>query len=176
MPKIIDPERSERYKEVSAWVGSRIREARELRGMLGKDLCAQMERSTSWLSFVEQGVNGVNIMDLMLLSEILDYPIEFFLSDSDFTSSFRAPRNDIEWRLVYPGQPERAAAHASIDKVYRNAERVLRAQIKAGITGRKKEKPRASLLSKTLEEKVEDAVGVAEAKCEEAQIQEAVGV
>jgi len=35
--------------------------------------------------------------------------------------------------MMFPGEPERAAAHESIDRIYRNAQRVLSAQIKAGI-------------------------------------------
>jgi len=133
MPKIIDPARSRKYQAISKMVGSRIREAREARELKGQELCQIIGRSTSWLSFVERGTNGVNIMDLMLISEALDLPVEYFLSDNEYVSSFRTPQNADDWRMMFPGEPERAAAHESIDRIYRNAQRVLSAQIKAGI-------------------------------------------
>lgn len=133
MPKIYDEARTKKYRQVAAHVGSRIREARQAKGMEGQELCRAMGRSTSWLSFVEKGVNAVNIMDLMLLSEALEQPVDYFLSDTEHISAFRAPQNAAEWRMMYPGEPERAAAHEAIDSMYRNAQRVLRAQIKAGI-------------------------------------------
>lgn len=34
---------------------------------------------------------------------------------------------------MYPGEPDRATAHESIDRIYRDAQRVLTAQIRAGI-------------------------------------------
>lgn len=58
----------------------------------------------------------------------------FFVSViTEHVSSFRAPANAADWRMMFPGEPDRAAAHEAIDGVYRNAQRVFRAQIKAGI-------------------------------------------
>lgn len=135
MPKIYDEERSRKYKQVAQHVGARIREARTMREMQQKDLCALLARSTSWLSFIEQGVNAPNIMDLMLLSEALELPMDYFLTDNEFVSSFRAPENEADWRMMFPGQPDRAMAHEGIDRIYRNAERVFRAKMKAGVAG-----------------------------------------
>lgn len=133
MPKKYDDIRARKYRQVAAHVGIRIREARNLKGLTGPDLCQMMGRSTSWLSFVEKGQNAVNVMDLLTLSEILEQPFDFFLSDTEHVSSFRAPANTADWRMMFPGEPDRAAAHEAIDGVYRNAQRVFRAQIKAGI-------------------------------------------
>lgn len=73
------------------------------------------------------------IPDLIEIAAILDKPIEYFLSDANIISSFRAPQTPEEWRAMYPGEPDRATAHESIDRIYRDAQRVLTAQIRAGI-------------------------------------------
>ena len=125
MVKLYDEARSRKYRQISQHIGMRIKEARELKGMKGQELCDALERSTSWLSFVEKGINGVNIMDLLLVSEILEQPLEFFLSDRDLVRTNHAPESASDWRSLFPGQPERAAVHHAIDRVFRRADGVV---------------------------------------------------
>lgn len=133
MPYVTDEERNKQKRKVAALIGHRIREGRTKAGLSQVDLIERIGRSPSWISFIEGGQILCTIPDLIEIAAILDKPIEYFLSDANIISSFRAPQTPEEWRAMYPGEPDRATAHESIDRIYRDAQRVLTAQIRAGI-------------------------------------------
>ncbi len=128
MPQRFDERRLTEYRVLSRKVGERIKQARTEDGFTQDDIARQLDRSVSWLSFIEKGTNMPNLMDLIAIANYLGRPIDFFLSDWNVISSFRAPKNSAEWRAMFPGEPDRANAHDSIDRAYRSAGEVMRAR------------------------------------------------
>lgn len=53
--------------------------ARESRGLKQKELAQRLGMSPGWLSRVEGGLRGVQDVQLKKLSEVLDYPVTFFM-------------------------------------------------------------------------------------------------
>lgn len=53
--------------------------ARESRGLTQRELAERLSVSPGWLSRVEGGLRGVQDMKLRQLSEVLDYPVDFFV-------------------------------------------------------------------------------------------------
>ena len=134
VPRIYDEPRMRAYRRMAGRIGARIRTIREQRGVSQRELSIALGRSPSWASQLEAGVNAPNIMDLMMLSDFLETPISYFLSDTGHVTGYLVPQSSADWATMFPGEPERAAAHEAIDRVYRDARQVLRARLAAGIS------------------------------------------
>lgn len=128
MPQRFDERRLSEYRVLSRKVGERIKQARSEDGFTQEDIAKHLDRSVSWLSFIEKGTNMPNLMDLITIANYLGRPIDYFLSDWNVISAFRAPKTAADWRAMFPGEPDRANAHDSIDRAYRSASEVLRAR------------------------------------------------
>lgn len=133
MPVRFDEARLKEYRALSRKVGERIKEARLADGSTQDDIASSLGRSVSWLSFIERGTNMPNILDLVTISRFLGRPLDFFLSDWNVVTASRAPRDSAEWRAMYPGEPDRANAHDSIDRSWRTANEIVRARDRVSV-------------------------------------------
>ena len=68
---------------------------------------------------------------LQRIADITGYDVEFF-SNPDFRQRRREelarPATREDWDLLYAGEPERAAAHASLDAAFRRAREAIAAE------------------------------------------------
>ncbi len=107
--------------EFKKHLGRRIYDARKAAGMTQAELAKQLGVSTSWVTNIEQGEYGVDLQTIARIASILDYPIEWFLSENGTPPNpFRIPQSRAEWEVAFPNEPARANAHWSIDQVFRN--------------------------------------------------------
>lgn len=98
MPQRFDERRLSEYRVLSRKVGERIKQARTEDGFTQEDIAKHLDRSVSWLSFIEKGTNMPNLMDLITIANYLGRPIDYFLSDWNVISAFRAPKTAADWQ------------------------------------------------------------------------------
>ena len=135
MPQRFDEQRMAEYNVLRRKVGERIKQARTEDGFTQEDIATRLGRSISWLSFIERGTNMPNLLDLISISRVLGRPLDFFVSDWEIVTAMRAPRNEAEWRTMFPAQPDRAAAHASIDRNWKSVDEIMRARARMEAVG-----------------------------------------
>ena len=111
-----------------AAVGERLRRARREAGLTQDQLASRVGRKKNWLSDIERGRRGIDVHTLQRIAGITGHSIEFF-SNPAFNEKRREellrPVTREDWRLIYADQPERAAAHASLDEAFRRAQQML---------------------------------------------------
>ena len=73
--------RKRRATSIDAYVGSRIRFARTMRGWTQTDLGERLKISYQQIQKYESGANRVSAGQLFRLTEILDVPVTFFYDD-----------------------------------------------------------------------------------------------
>lgn len=64
------------------FIGKKIREARQMKGVKQEDLAKALGFSRIALSTYESGRSRLTVYQLMLISEILDLPFNFFLPEN----------------------------------------------------------------------------------------------
>jgi transcriptional regulator with XRE-family HTH domain len=109
-------------------LGQRLRVARERLGLTQEELALRVARKKNWLSDIERGRRGIDVHTLQRLADVMGQSIEYFTnSDYDQQRSAALPRPSTreDWDLVYAGEPDRAAAHASLDDAFKRARRSL---------------------------------------------------
>lgn len=100
-----------------AIVGDRIREARERKNLLQKELAVRVHVEPQTVSNWERGVTAPDLDKLDLLARELDTTVAFFLVEP----AVEASRAD-EWRLVREELAGMAAALGRIEAVLRSRE------------------------------------------------------
>ena len=114
-----------------AAVGARLRLARREAGLTQEQLAARVGRKKNWLSDIERGRRGIDVHTLQRIADITGYDVAFF-SNPDFRQRRREelarPATREDWELLYAGEPERAAAHASLDAAFRRARAAIAAE------------------------------------------------
>ena len=109
-------------------VGIRLRAARLEAGLTQDQLASRVGRKKNWLSDIERGRRGIDVQTLQRIADITGHSIEFF-SNPGFNQKRREemlrPVTRQDWELIYADEPERAAAHASLDDAFRRARETL---------------------------------------------------
>ncbi len=109
-------------------LGGRLRAARIQGGMTQEELAARVRRKKNWLSDIERGRRGIDPHTLQQISRITGRPIEYFTNpeyDDQRKRQLNRPATREDWDLLYAGDPERAAAHASLDEAFDRARSLL---------------------------------------------------
>lgn len=111
-----------------AALGERLRRARLDAGLTQDQLASQVGRKKNWLSDIERGRRGIDVHTLQRIADITGHSVEFF-SNPGFSEKRREemlrPATREDWNLIYADEPERAAAHASLDEAFRRARQAL---------------------------------------------------
>ncbi len=109
-------------------VGERLRRVRLEAGLTQEQLAVKVGRRKNWLSDIERGRRGIDVHTLQRVADLMGHSIEFF-TNPGFRSKRREemlrPVTREDWRLIYADEPERAAAHASLDAAFRRAQQTL---------------------------------------------------
>jgi transcriptional regulator with XRE-family HTH domain len=109
-------------------LGLRLRAARERLGLTQEELAGRVARKKNWLSDIERGRRGIDVHTLQRLADVMGQNIEFFTNpdyDTQRSAALPRPSTRQDWDLVYAGEPDRAAAHASLDEAFNRARRGL---------------------------------------------------
>jgi transcriptional regulator with XRE-family HTH domain len=73
-------------KEINRHIGARIRRARTDRGLSLRDLSERIKGKRGYsimsLSSMERGVTTIQVSDLELLAEVLEYPVSYFMPET----------------------------------------------------------------------------------------------
>ena len=109
-------------------LGLRLRAVRERLGLTQEELAGRVARKKNWLSDIERGRRGIDVHTLQRLADAMGQSIEFFTNpdyDAQRSAALPRPSTRQDWDLVYAGEPDRAAAHASLDEAFDRARRGL---------------------------------------------------
>ncbi|HJN93095.1 MAG TPA: helix-turn-helix transcriptional regulator [Dehalococcoidia bacterium] len=109
-------------------LGARLRAARMHVAMTQEDLAARVQRKKNWLSDIERGRRGIDPHTLQEIAQITGRPVEYFTNpryDEQRRRQLNRPATREDWDLLYAGDPERAAAHASLDDAFDRARALL---------------------------------------------------
>ena len=112
-----------------AAIGGQLREARLRAGLTQEELAAQAGRQKNWLSDIERGRRGIDPPTLQGIADFLGRSIEFFTNPryrTERKQQLVRPATREDWELLYEGEAERAAAHASLDEAFERARRLMR--------------------------------------------------
>jgi transcriptional regulator with XRE-family HTH domain len=118
-----DDRKVEEWQRINELVGGRIRFRRRELEMTLEDLGKRIGRQGQWVAQVERGRIMPTYIDLGLICKALEYPMTRLLTGLPGLSSERTPRNADDWFNVFPDNPARAQAHASLDAVMMSATR-----------------------------------------------------
>lgn len=115
----LKPPRSEERREEQARMGARFRNVREELGWSQAEAAEAMGfTSSSTVSAIERGINGIDALDLWHYARASGYPIQYFV-DSTFSSKAPAwPRTKLEWQYLAGGDERRAEAHFAIERMF----------------------------------------------------------
>lgn len=111
-----------------AALGLRLREARKRAVMTQDDLATRVGKKKNWLSDIERGRRGIDVHTLQRIADLLGRSIESFTNpkyDDIRREMLPRPATREDWELLYAGEPERAAAHASLDQAIERARRAI---------------------------------------------------
>src|SRR3990167_5690314 len=127
MPRMNITEAEQReYESLCAAIGNRVRDARLLKEWTQEDLGRHLGKGTSWISAIEIGRHGTNIMMLLQFARVLEQPLAFFLPGgmgrTVDVSGIEPPKNLPDWQALYPNDAKRAQSHAQLDSVFRETE------------------------------------------------------
>ena len=109
-------------------LGERLRAARERAGLTQEALARQVGRKKNWLSDIERGRRGIDPHTLQRIATILERSIESFTNpayEAERRERLVRPATREDWELLYEGESERAAAHASLDAAFERARRLV---------------------------------------------------
>ena len=116
---------SDRQKSV---LGGRLRAARIQAGMTQEELASLVGRKKNWLSDIERGRRGIDPHTLQAIADRTGRPIAYFTNpnyDRERQRQLSRPATREDWSLLYAGDPERAAAHASLDEAFDRVSTLL---------------------------------------------------
>ena len=119
-------------------LGRRLRVVRRRAGLTQDALAAAVGRKKNWLSDIERGRRGIDPHTLQRIAEITEHPIEYFTNpqfDAARREQLTRPATREDWELLYASEPERAAAHASLDEAFKRAREALVAERRPGQEG-----------------------------------------
>ena len=126
-----------------AELGERLRSARTGGGLTQEALARQVGRQKNWLSDIERGRRGIDPHTLQRIATILERSIELFTNPSyedERREELVRPATREDWELLYEGESERAAAHASLDEAFERARRLVGKGRSVGKGGTKRKK------------------------------------
>ena len=110
------------------FLGSRLLEARRDARLTQSQVAGQVGRKKNWLSDIERGRRGIDPHTLQRIARTLGRAVEYF-TNRDYAAERRQqllrPATREDWALLYEGEEERAAAHASLDEAFERARRLL---------------------------------------------------
>lgn len=112
-------------------LGRRLRAVRRRAGLTQDALAAAVGRKKNWLSDIERGRRGIDPHALQRIADITEHSIEYFTNpqfDAGRREQLIRPATREDWELLYASEPERAAAHASLDEAFRRARQALAAE------------------------------------------------
>ena len=111
-----------------ARLGARVRTVREQLSWTQEQLASRVGRKKNWLSDIERGRRGIDPHTLQRIADLTGHSVEYF-TNPQYTERRRElltrPATREDWELLYAGDPERAAAHASIDEAFNRARRLI---------------------------------------------------
>lgn len=125
--KLSSEAQNTRYEESARKIGKRIRWARHDRGMRMQDLADRIGRHTTWVSQVERAEWAPNIVDLLEIAKVLEYPLGFFVGEE----LPPRPNRPEDWALLFPDKPDWAESFAQVHRVLIGAERRAELRVKA---------------------------------------------
>ena len=105
-------------------LGARLRAARLQAGMTQEEMASEVRRKKNWLSDIERGRRGIDPHTLQEIAAVTGRPVEYFTNpdyDAERREQLHRPSTRDDWELLYAGDPERAAAHASLDEAFNRA-------------------------------------------------------
>lgn len=105
-------------------LGARLRVARLQAGMTQEEMASEVRRKKNWLSDIERGRRGIDPHTLQEIAVLTGRPVEYFTNpeyDAERREQLHRPSTRDDWELLYAGDPERAAAHASLDEAFNRA-------------------------------------------------------
>ena len=105
-----------------------MRRARREAGLTQDQLASRVGRKKNWLSDIERGRRGIDPHTLQEIAQITGRPVEYFTNpgyDDQRKRQLNRPATREDWELLYAGDPERAAAHASLDDAFNRAQVLL---------------------------------------------------
>lgn len=120
-------EAEDEHDPKKAALGARLRAARVNAGMTQEELASRVGRKKNWLSDIERGRRGIDPHTLQDIANITGRPIEYFTNpdyDTQRRRELSRPATREDWELLYAGDPERAAAHASLDEAFDRARQL----------------------------------------------------
>ena len=109
-------------------LGARLRAARLQSGMTQEEMASEVRRKKNWLSDIERGRRGIDPHTLQEIAAVTGRPVEYFTNpeyDAERSEQLHRPASREDWELLYAGDPERAAAHASLDEAFNRAAILL---------------------------------------------------
>lgn len=112
--------RSEEHVAYIAWLGRRVKTAREKAGYSQYELAERVGKSQNWVHDVERGAVSPAAFDLQRIAKATDYPVAWFI-DPDFSLTFRRPATRYEWEQLF-GDEDRARAHYEVDRAFSRTE------------------------------------------------------
>ena len=126
MPRMnISEERRKEYDAIVAGIGKRVRDARLAKGWSQEDLGRHIDKTDGWVSAIEIGRHGTNIMMLLEFARALDKPLVYFLGGDEnrdvYVDNTHPPRDLMDWHALYPNDPKRAQSHSQLDSVFQGA-------------------------------------------------------
>lgn len=124
MPKRFDDETQLEYARYNKIIGQNVRDAREMAGMSQDKLAQEIGRTGVWLSTIEIGRFGLNLMDLIKITDVLNKPIHFFCTGLLERPQSNVPEALEDWMGFWPQNPERAKAHYEMDRTFAKLERM----------------------------------------------------
>lgn len=119
--KYQDTTRVEAYQALCRMVGRRIAQMRKDMDITQERLAVMLNRQVSLLGQIEQGRQGINLMDLMRLSHVTGYSLEYFLGLEE--PVMVAPATLRDWTRLFPDRPDVAQAHFKLHEIVMSAER-----------------------------------------------------
>lgn len=133
MPRRFDDATQAQFERVNRRIGARVKDARLEAGMTQSELATCLAgRQKSWISLIEQGRIGLNTLDFIRLSDVLDKPLHYFFSDGLLSApQVVVPSRLEDWQAMWPRDPARAKAHFEVDRIFESGNRTVREREKA---------------------------------------------
>ena len=113
------PPKTKALEDAQVRLGARVKSVRNQIGLtqteLGLALGKGYPATTSWISEIESGRNGVDALTLQRIADVLSYPIAYFTDEKYDVRRPQWPKSLSEWTMLAGGDEPRARAHFELD-------------------------------------------------------------